>query len=177
MYFIQQYNLMGNKSILGNLKLITLNTTGVYTLICEDKIHKGYNLFIDTFDDKLKLTIISLQNDKSYTTSLTLTELNKIRSHQPPITLDSAVKVFDLESNDLTYRLEEEATKLKLSFISTKNDKVCASEILLTANNPIKNDDLTLATINPLLESFISSNEIEKHLTGNSWLKINYQFI
>jgi hypothetical protein len=60
---------MGNLNIKGNVKLTTSNSADIYTLIIEDEIHKGYNLFIDVSGKRLKITVISLQNGRTYTTT------------------------------------------------------------------------------------------------------------
>jgi tetratricopeptide (TPR) repeat protein len=164
---------MGNINTTKNLILQISNSIGIYTLICEeDGLHKVYNLFVDINDDNLILTIMSLQNDKSYSTEVELNIFKRMDLFSQSANINHIKSVIEASLIDKALRVEENHSNIRLIFFTMKGDKVEYFIFDPKVNNSSKKQDISVISSNPLLESFISGDNIEAYLTENSWLKI-----
>jgi tetratricopeptide (TPR) repeat protein len=158
---------MGNLNNKANVKITISNSADIYTLIVEDEIHKGYNLFIDVSGERLKITVISLQNDRTYMTTLKLDDLKKMTMFSADETLDCIKKHIESYVKLKGLKIDESENKILLTFISHKFGAVT---INLPFNNSTKKQCNTTTMENPLLENLILSDNID--LTHNEWFKI-----
>jgi tetratricopeptide (TPR) repeat protein len=156
---------MGNSDSKGNAKIAAPNTAGVYTLICDNKIPKGYNIFIDICDDILMLNVISFQNENTYIKSINITDLKKIEIFISCKTLDDIKKTIEFLISAKAFRINENNSKINLILITMKSDRPVYTEFNLSLNNPKRKQITTLSSTNPLMESFISYDDVH-------WLRI-----
>jgi tetratricopeptide (TPR) repeat protein len=156
---------MGN--IQSNLTIITSSSTGVYILICQGR---GYKLFINTINDMLIITATSLQNGKTYSLHITLSELLSFEIFSSYKTINEVKTAVEKGLKQKALRLEEKENTIKLIFVQMKKDKPITCTFDLTEyNNDIK-DDCTFRSSKPLLESLILDNNIELYSSVNEFI-------